>query len=110
MSIDKEDSKNAIRIAVSRLVQKLQVFFYFDNFSTFQFFNFFFFYLKARGKSRQMALGVLSCLFKMSFLHCYWSKMDVLKTFPNVKMSNKIQIWPLILPNFLSFVVTIVLS
>ena len=57
MSIDKEDSKNAIRIAVSLLVQKLQVFFYFDNFSTFQFFNFFFFYLKARAKSRQMALG-----------------------------------------------------
>ena len=39
------------------LVLKLQLFFNIDNFSTLQFFNFFFCYLKARGKSRQMALG-----------------------------------------------------
>ena len=57
MFIDREDSKNAFRIAVSLLVWKLRRFFNFDNFSTFCFINFFFFYLKPRGKSRQMALG-----------------------------------------------------
>ena len=36
--------------------------------------------------------------------------MDILKTLPNVKMSKKIQIGPLILTNFYRFEAAIVLS
>ena len=96
MSIDREDSKNVLRIAVSLLVQKLQLFFNFDNFSTFHFFNFFFFYLKPRGKSRQMALGnkgpAFLC-FKLLFQNIISSLLLVqnehLKKSSNVKNTKK---------------------
>ena len=75
---------------------KVKAIYNFDNFSTFQFFNFFLLLPKSPWKTRQMALQnkgpaffcVLSCFFKMSFLRCYWFKVDVLKTFSDEKNSK----------------------